>query len=285
MAESSVRCAASSEGEKFSVNPENVQENLSFSEKRTKSRLATRLTEKIRISLQSCKASDNEKLEGLLEFYRRNTSKCRILEGLLYIPLTEMHMVFFCGFVGRNVEDKEFRDHLLHEEYGLCVYVASLLDNRIIILQNDTVDTGKFLFDLERLISKEENTFTRFHLDAGSLNRVLQSMDTEYDKSVLKAIIFSSATRKKTYELGIKPENAVGFLYKIVTASAECEQANDAAGDILKLRDKEKLQKIDKKIKTIEDKLSKKESLIAEGRKADLLSEKEPTRKEDVDSE
>ena len=45
----------------------------------------------------------------------------------------------------REVEDKEFGNHLLHEEYGLCVYVIKVLDNRYIILQNDTVAIDKFL--------------------------------------------------------------------------------------------------------------------------------------------
>ena len=40
-------------------------------------------------------------------------------------------------------------------------------------------------------------------------------MDTEYDKSVLKAMISTSASRK-VYELRIKPENAVGLLNKVV---------------------------------------------------------------------
>jgi len=42
-----------------------------------------------------------------------------------------------------------------------------------------------------------------------------------YDKSVLKAMIFATASRKKVCELGIKPENAVHFLSKVVTASTE----------------------------------------------------------------
>ena len=99
----------------------------------------------------------------------------------------------------RESEDKEFRDHLLHEEYGLCVYVATVLDTRYIILQNETVDTGKFLLELECLLSKEQNNFSGFDLNAESLKRVLQSMDTEYDKSVFKAMIFTSRPRGRRF--------------------------------------------------------------------------------------
>lgn len=140
----------------------NDKEKLNFSEQRSKIRLESTLTENLRKSLQSCKASENEeKLEGLAVFFRKNTVKTRILEGLLYILRQRLASYdgskafgylpyndacgIFCGFMEREVEDKEFGNHLLHEEYGLCVYVIKVLDNRYIILQNDTVAIDKFL--------------------------------------------------------------------------------------------------------------------------------------------
>lgn len=131
------------------------------------------------------------------------------LKHLVISPMMRP-MVYFCGFMCREVDDKEFRDHPLNEEYGLCVYVITMLDNLYIILQNDTVDTSKFLIELDKLQSKDMETFSRFNL---------------YDKSVLKAMIFSTSSRKKVQELGIKPDNAVNFLHKVVTASIECERA------------------------------------------------------------
>lgn len=270
----------------------NDKEKLNFSEQRSKIRLESTLTENLRKSLQSCKASENqEKLEGLAVFFRKNTVKTRILEGLLYI-LRQLLASYdgskafgylrfndaygiFCGFMEREVEDKEFRNHLLHEEYGLCVYVIKVLDNSYIILQNDTVAIGKFLLELDQVLSKDKaDNFSRFDLNVESLKRVLQSMDTEYEKSVLKAMIFATASRKKVQELGIKPDNAVKLLNKVVTASTDCERANEAAEDILKLRDGEKLKVIDEKITAIDKILSRRESLISERKKADLIAEK-----------
>ena len=115
----------------------NDKEKSNFSQKRSKIRLASILTENIGKSLQSRKVSENlKKLEGLSVFFRKNTIKTRILEGLLYIlrqllacydgSKTFEYLPYdacgiFCGFMSREVEDKEFRDHLLNEEYGLCV--------------------------------------------------------------------------------------------------------------------------------------------------------------------
>ena len=100
-------------------------------------------------------------------------------------------------------------------------------------------------------------------------------MDTEYDKSVLKAMIFATSSWKKVYELGIKPDNAVHFLAKTVDASKECQDAVTAAEKTIKEMDEARLERLNEKIDPIEKKLNKKESLMSEGRRADLRADKE----------
>ena len=266
---------------------------LSFSEKRSNNRSESTLSASVRKSLQNCSVNENaEKLEGLLIFHKKcHGIKRRSLEGLLYIlrqllakcdgdksfgylPYEDAYGIY-CEFVQRQVEDKEFRDHLLHNEHGLCVYVTTLFGKRFIILQNDTVDLSNFLCELERLESEDHESFSRFDLNADTLKHVLQSMDTEYDKSVLKAMIFATSSRKKVYELGIKPDNAVHFLAKTVYASKECQDAVTAAEKTIKEMDEARLEQLNEKIDAIEKKLNKKESLMSEGRRADLRSDKE----------
>ena len=78
-------------------------------------------------------------------------------------------------------------------------------------------------------------------------------MDTEYDKSVQKAMIFATSSRKKVYELGIKPkDNAVHFLAKTVYASKECQDAVTAAEKTIKEMDEARLEQLNKKIDAIE---------------------------------
>ena len=189
-------------------------------------------------------------------------AKCYGDKSFGYLPYEDAYGI--CDFVQRQVEDKEFRDHLLHNEHGLCVYVTTLFGKRFIILQNDTVDLSNFLCELERLESEDYESFSKFDLNADTLKHVLQSMDTEYDKSVLKAMIFATSSRKKVYELGIKPDNAGHFLAKTVCASKECQGAVTAAEKTIK-----------EMVDAIEKKLNKKESLMSEGRRADLRADKE----------
>jgi len=150
-------------------------------------------------------SENEEKLEGLAVVFRKNTVKTRVLAGFLYIlrqllasydgskafgylPYEDAYGIL-CGFMEREAEDKEFRFHLLYEEYGLCVYVVKVLDNRY-ILQSDTVDISKFLLELHQLLSKGQDNSSRFDLNVETLKRVLQSLDSQYDSNALLVIIF-----------------------------------------------------------------------------------------------
>lgn len=85
----------------------------------------TKLSDKLWVSLNACVASENkEKLEGLVIFYRKNNSKCRVLEGLLYILKKFLASYngskafgylsyddipgIFCCFMERFAHNKEF---------------------------------------------------------------------------------------------------------------------------------------------------------------------------------
>ena len=59
------------------------------------------------------------------------------------------------------------------------------------------------------------------HLNAAILN----SLDTEYNRMALKAVVFTLRSRSETYNLGIKPDRAVQFISKVMSASDESEKA------------------------------------------------------------
>ena len=65
----------------------------------------------------------------------------------------------------------------------------------------------------------------RFPFDSELLNKILNSMDTEYDCMALKAVIFALHLRSQTYQLGIKPDRAVSFLSNVLTVADESENA------------------------------------------------------------
>jgi len=94
----------------------------------------------------------------------------------------------------------------------------------------------------------------------------------------LKAVIFALHSRSQTYDLGIKPDRAVKFLSKVLLVADESENALKAAEDILKLRTREKVENVEKKIQNIDKMLEK--SLLSERRKYELENEKKDASKD-----
>ena len=169
-----------------------------------------------------------------------------------------------------------FRDHVLDQDHGLCVYIGTFCKKQYLILQNETTDIGKFLLELQQIEELEGSDYksVRFFLDAKSLAKIISSMDTEYDKMALKAVIFASHSRAETFNLGISPTRAVQFLSKVLVASDESERVLDASKDIYKLRTRERISKIEDQIKCIDHKIAKQVTALSQKRKLDLEGEK-----------
>ena len=144
---------------------------------------------------------------------------------------------------------------------------------RYVILDNDQIDLGWLLKDIEAN-SNSNHTTARYMLTTSTLGSIINSMDTEYDKNALKAVLFATQSRKEISELGIKDDRAGKFLKNTINASEECKNALIAAEDMLQMRYAHKRKLIDNQINEIDTKISKMGKLLHEKRKKDLLTEK-----------
>ena len=157
---------------------------------------------------------------------------------------------FYCGFVNSHPDEANFRDHLLYRQHGLCVVICELPGQRYVLLQNEQVSIQDLLLELEK-VNEENKTLAsmknRYPFNAKSLHSILNSMDTEYDRMALKAVVFALPSRPETYNLGIKPHRAVHFLSKVLSTADESEKALEASSDILKLRTQERMKNVENK--------------------------------------
>ena len=112
--------------------------------------------------------------------------------------------------------------------------------SRFIILKNQTFDLSKFLIELETLESKEEEKKRKNKLSQQFLHQAINALDTEYDKMTLKAILCFFLSTKECCELGIVTEKAAKWIEKMQVAITETANAELAAGDIIKLRTRQK---------------------------------------------
>lgn len=114
---------------------------------------------------------------------------------------------------------------------------------------------------------------SRLPLNYETFQRLLKSMDTEYDRSVLQSVMASFCTRDDLYHLGIKPDRIVGKLPLVIEASVEAENALVAADGLITCRLKDKLNKIEAKKEEIRKKLQSKE--LSEKTRSDFKAELE----------
>lgn len=115
------------------------------------------------------------------------------------------------------------------------------------------MDIGWLLQDVEE-VSNNWNMKLRYQLTSSNLKVIIDSMDTEFDKNALKAVLFATRSRKDIEDLGIKADRAVKFLRNTISTSEECENALLNAEDMLNIRLTQKKELIDQKIKQIDDK-------------------------------
>ena len=138
-----------------------------------------------------------------------------------------------------------------------CLHsIIILICSRYVILENDLTDIAWLLQELENIAADSEHN-VRYQLTSSNLTSIIQSLDTEYDRNALKAIIFATRSHKEVEALGIKADRAVHFLKNSCQAAEECQNALVAAEDMLELRLKHKKEVIEEKMHQIDEKIAK----------------------------
>ena len=185
--------------------------------------------ERIRCSLQSCKLSQNiSQLEYCLktsncESHKRNLqcliyllelllSEFQDVNGRKYelscIKFSEAYDIFI-SYLGQDEYSAsllrhdqsrkiQFRDLLLHPNFGLCVYLVSGQHERYIVLRPDDVDISNSLRLLIDDVDKEQEK-----IDKDLLSKLFNVMDTEWDKKVLRYVLARFFSLNQYEKLGM----------------------------------------------------------------------------------
>lgn len=186
---------------------------------RTDVRAVSKVSNVVRESLQSCSWDTNfQRLEyfrrgsriavitGLQEVYDVLNSYLRN-SGIPYMTFEEAYDVFM-SFQTRLWDYVEFRDVLLNDQYGLAVYLFNPEENnrRFVVVKTE----HSFFPQLAELISSEIHKSSiaplndpRMRIDRESAHRILNGMDTEWDKQCAKALLLGEKSRTQAHELGL----------------------------------------------------------------------------------
>ena len=113
------------------------------------------------------------------------------------------------------------KDILLNPETGLNFVIVTnpVTLERFVVLNNPSCDVSMFLDHFtQEFLSGDENA-DQLRLDQETVSALLKSMDTEYDRSILRAII--ALLHTQTVNLGIDPTLARRKIKKVIE-DAEC---------------------------------------------------------------
>ena len=266
--------------------PENLEEpsivnphRLTYKERRTEVRTATRINATTLHSLQSLSGRDNLCWINALIDSTKSETRCQKLLGLravleeLLAPVftkysTTKHkqslpsgvILFDRAFelfssCGNSISKQEFRDEILGAETGLGVLIYSYQsEQRFIILNNEKLDVCELLKviheedEWEDVIPEEIDSV----LTAQDLSSALESMETEYDRLIAKLLVCTGKSRSEICDLSLKPDRVVKLLWDVKERIAASENTTIAANDMVELRYKGKQAKLEQQINEAE---------------------------------
>ena len=231
-------------------------------------------------SLQSC-LSIKENFAVLDQYLKKLTkdsslfSKVKALkEILLYLTilkpvkneqmLTRGHMPFdeayeiynsYFPVMGFSLQEKqEFQKSLLHPKYGLRVIVFTSNNNRrYIILSPNDIDLELFLMTLID-DNKLKQSDTSEHENATFVRKVINSMDTEWDRKCQFALLALNRSRRELEDLTVDPGVVTRNSDCISQILTEIDNAKIEAEDMINMR-------LDSRMKKIKGELTEKELL------------------------
>ena len=267
--------------------------SISWTRRRSKIRNCCQVNETVRVSLQTLNAFDVAKrLAGIAE---KNDSKhlrrTRQITGLIHVlneltaladprygkskgvlPFQEAYELFYSAFEPElPVPDRHnFRDVLLSEEFGLPVAVFTWNNVRYIVLNPEKWNIVRLL----DVFCEDRSSENRFDLDAESLSTIIDSMESEYDKSVLRAVLAATSTRSELYDLGLKPEAAIKNLETVLAVAKEVENAVVAGKDMTLLGLKAKIAKRENEIEELKASIKALRDIRADSRHIQTMEEK-----------
>lgn len=217
--------------------------------------------DKINDLVRSRPSNEVNKLKGLKAVLEVLTTNLIREDGLVYTNscLTlkeafEHYISFQPGYTCESVDLNDlhnFKEDLCHPVHGLCVMIVfnpHTLNSFVCLKPND-VDLSS-LFDL--VFNDVKTVQNRIYMDCDAVKRLINSMDTEYDKQVARILLSATRSRTEIERLGIDPDNIPKLIEDTKAALAEIENTQYAADDILNLRLKAQKTKLEKSIENNE---------------------------------
>ena len=230
----------------------------------------------IRTSLQHCPVKALRiRLNEMLASLKSSPSKLNKIHGMIHVlddlmvknetisslpfpvrgimTFATAYQLYSSAFTNKPDVDY-FKTELLSSDFGLSVVLFRWSGELFVVFKSDEIDVPYILSELLH-ISGNTNA-NRGQESAGNrrekfskelVQQLMTSMDSEYDKNVLKGCFAMLLTRSEMENVGIKPDVATKSLEEVEVISIEVENAQMAGEDILKLRLTKQIERLERK--------------------------------------
>ncbi|CAH3150587.1 unnamed protein product, partial [Pocillopora meandrina] len=178
-----------------------------------------------------------------------------------------------------------FREALLHEKHGLRINIIRITEGfEYVALRPDEVDLESFLLDIFSACSTKSG-HSALVLDKETVQGIVTTMDSEWDKICLRVILRSIFSREEMTALGFNPDNLPSMTERVKFVVEEVKNANEAAADLVRLRLNSKKEKLEKEIKEKENLLQKKTNIWSSKTLEEIQSEVQKLKEKVEDTE
>ena len=143
-------------------------------------------------------------------------------------------------------ERKRFKELLCHDKYGLCVYI---IGEKYILLRSDDVYLDLFLPQLLQNVTKKP---TSLKITKDLLQKVLFTVNTEWDKKVVRFLLSLIFSKCELSSLGVDTHNNTDF---VMDAVEEAWLLNNEAEAIVSQRLEGRMDNIHKEIGELKSKM------------------------------
>lgn len=236
----------------------------------------TRLLALLQESKHSKAFSKASKLQGLIEVLEHLQLTNETGQSVGYLRFDVGYEIFAAHQEG-PVDVTTFRDALLHPEHGLCVYVVDIpvqrSSRRFIILKSQDFNFLSFVNEIQKEVLAENcstSSGQRYLLQKHEIKSILDTMDSEWDKTCAHVLLAANKSRNDIKALGIDADTITKSINRVQIVVQEVENTFQAAQDMIALRNSAKQKKLEEEIMNIDQLLCTKEGDWSEMRLRDL---------------
>lgn len=130
-----------------------------------------------------------------------------------------------------------FHEALLHEEHGLRIHIIRISEgssmSRSVLTKSIILES--LLLDIFSACGTKSGN-SALVLDKETVQGIVSTMDSEWDKICLRVILRSIHSRKEIIVLGFDPDNLLSMTERVKFVVEEAKNANEAAANLIRFQ-------------------------------------------------